>query len=133
MEFSAEERKHLQFHNGSGFVWADPLAISRELDHRLGGDIAKTIADTQSDLEPLRYAAMTKFLAAVREVFNLVPFNPADGSGCTDEKAIAAYDCWVAWVDSKKKPEESMPSSSPPAVRGYLQGQSPMPSSSGSI
>lgn len=103
--YPESERKVFSYFNGSATIFADPMAIKRRIAHATKGQESQILADCKSDLEPVAFAAWEKFLAATREAFEMVPFNPVDGTGSTEEDCI---DAWNAFVDYRVKKKRNV-------------------------
>lgn len=51
----------------------------------------------------------------IRAVFDLLPFDPNTGSGCTDYMAITVNNAYTDWLEKKDGSTPESPTSSPPA------------------
>ncbi len=87
------------------YVFADPFRVRRLLDSLLPGDEANRIVGQwpNGDCERL--------VATVRQVFGLLPFDPATGTGATEEAVIEIWDAWQGWCQKKNPTPGTMPTS----------------------
>lgn len=95
-------------------VYGDPFRLNRQLVHLLDGSPGTVLRALKSAEEPVRFEATEKIVDAARQVFGLVPFNPADGSGALDTDALALARRFIEWVDAVKKNSATTPTSPPP-------------------
>ena len=121
MIYSEKDRQVFgPYFDGQQSRYGDPLAINRRLTAALGGDqsaIAKYHADPQAQEAVLR---------AARIALELVPFDPATGSGALDIDAETALRSFLEFLEGNgsragKSPTsslpilDSLPSYTPPA------------------
>lgn len=106
-QFGDRERAIFQYHNGTAAMYADPMALHRKLSHALGGDIAKAVGKTRSEIAPEAYGAMERFLAAVRIVFEMTAFDSATGRGATEGDCLDVYEAFLDFEASKKNSSKS--------------------------
>lgn len=107
--FSEEERRVFAYHDGTNPVHGDPLAIWRRLLVHFGGDLNEVIEQGRSDVAAVWAPAIGRLVEAVRLVFDMVPFDPAAGTGATDEDCLAALRSWQGWLAKKKPTAGSSP------------------------
>lgn len=112
-----------QYWNGSATVFADPMAVHRELTLALDGNpqavLEKLEKDEQGEYRqplPVALQALGKLLAAVRQVFQMPAIAPATGEGATDDECLAAVNAYLAWADQKKTRRAGSPTCSPPTA-----------------
>src|SRR5262245_37218509 len=114
--FTDEQRRVFKYFDGASWVYGDPLEMKRRFAHELGGDANKVLADMDSELEPLRYEATERVLAAVRLVFQMRPFDRAEGSGADEEHCLQALDALLAYPGAQTKTAAISPITSPPTA-----------------
>ena len=91
----------LRYFNGTAVVYGDPFAIRRKIDALLEGDPNKVISDTKHDAGSVRLAAMEKLLVAVRQAFQMVPYDETTDAGATEDMVIAAWNAFCAYCEKK--------------------------------
>lgn len=101
--------------NGAAMVYYDPLRVRRRLQALLGSQAGELIASWE------HLPAQEQFLGAVREAFDLPPFDPATGAGATEETVLGLWAGWQAWVkkngpSTPNSPTTSRPTATPQAT-----------------
>lgn len=108
-------------------VWGDPIRIHRRLVRALNGDPNRVIkmaadpepeVDTGVELTPeeaaafqlrmqmqnqMRLSAQEELIAAIREAFDMVPFDPVSGSGATEWHCRNAFNRYLDYSERQKK------------------------------
>lgn len=126
--FSPEERSIFKYHNGEKEIWADPLAIRRQLTLAFGGDpdaaldaaqppvYVKAPDGSEPPVNPVAevHAArgLGRLMEGVREAFGMTPFDPDSGKGATEEQCMKALQAYLDFLESKKKLPEDSPTPS---------------------
>lgn len=123
--FDEQIRKVFPYFNGSAQVWGDPLAIYRALMKEFEGDTKPILEAFRSRAlvpegtppeeaaaalaagEARWTAAAGRLVEFVRRAFAMAPFDPATGTGATEEDCLAALEDYHAWMRSKKAPAAS--------------------------
>ncbi len=114
------------YFDGAATVYADPLAIHRQLTRALDGNPNRVLVDVaigkaeereayldeeswelavaqEEATEELRYAATEKLLAAIRQVFQMAPFDRATGQGATEKHCRDALAAFCDYMEEAKK------------------------------
>lgn len=128
--FTDAEREIFPYFNGKQNVMGDPMKIRRRLYNRLGGDPNTVLNEARSDIPEVKDKATERLMAAVVYAFDMVPFNPQTGEGALEKHCNAALNSFVAWIEEKKNPVESLLTS--PLDLDSFQALSTMRRSSGS-
>lgn len=105
--FAEHQRKVFAYCNGTSQVYGDPLAIFRKIVAAFDGDPNPTLTAMVSPEVALWAAATERMLPIVREVFQMVPFDPATGLGASDSMVLDALVAWQGWMNEKKGPAAS--------------------------
>lgn len=105
--FPERERKIFRYHDGRQEVAADPIAIHRKLSFALGGRLNETLDEIHSDDQGQAHFAQEKALAAVRDVFEMAPFDKGTGEGALEEDCWKALDAWLEWAEKNVPPAGS--------------------------
>lgn len=126
-QFTEEATKIFEYSKGDKdaegkykIVFADPAALRMKLDISLpnrnqlldqliNGDKAKAAPSgedgtyTDEDKAIIRMGAIAydSMVCGLREVFDLAPFDPATGSGCTNRMAIMVWNEYNTWLEKK--------------------------------
>ena len=124
--FPPEQTKPFSYFDGAKTVYADPLAVHRQLliktrgkPNELANKVYAVKPDT-TDVEKLQesWEAAEQLCALVRDVFCMQPFNSQTGQGARDEH------CWAVWetyclymLDLKKKADSLQTSAMPTAAQ----------------
>src|SRR5690606_548983 len=104
-QFTSEERRvYGPIDRGDGqAVHLDPLAVLRDLNLALDGDLAGAVRaynGTEADSGPAeRLLAEGRLAEASRKALGLVPFDPFSGHGVTDAQALADLHDFLAWLE----------------------------------
>ena len=98
---------------GQGPVYGDPFRLYRGFVHGLGGEPGRVLRGCRSADETERFECVERLVATTREVFGLVPFDPADGSGVLDREAVELARQFLLWVEGVKKNGVTPPTSPP--------------------
>jgi cytochrome c556 len=91
------ERRVFKFHDGQKDRYADPMEVLRRVSFLLGDPaaVSKVIrdADPAADAEAMKaaYTATERLVVAVREAFDLAPFDPETGAGATESDCLAVW------------------------------------------
>lgn len=114
--FPPDQTKPFSYFDGAKTVYADPLAIHRQLLIKTRGkpnELANKVYAVKPDATDVQklqesWEAAEQLSALVRDVFHMQPFNQQTGQGARDEH------CWAVWetyclymVELKKKIETS--------------------------
>lgn len=136
--WSEKDRKVFKYRDGSAdesgelqYVFGDPFAIQRALTALLDGDPQKWLErrwegipeegeldeegnpkELVRSMEPVRYEATSKCIAAARIAFGLTPWDKRTGTGCGERHVLAVLDDFLEWLDNQKKTADSSPTSS---------------------
>jgi hypothetical protein len=114
MEFNGQKRVY-RYHNGADAIYADPMALDRRLILELR-DVNAVIRQTKEE-DPLVWVpAVESFLAAIRKVFELTPFDRVSGNGCDDQRVYDVYNEYQAWKEDQKKTSGIKPDISQPTA-----------------
>jgi hypothetical protein len=114
--------------NGQARVYGDPVRLKRRLDHAARGELPKWIERWNDPSHPQHHEALDALLGAARWAMELVPFDPATGSGATDDEAEFALRQLLEWLEGKGPRAETSPTSSRPTA---TSGVGPSPTTSG--
>lgn len=131
MLFQDDEKKIFEYQSGAETLYADPLAVSRKILLLTGGDPNRlveqaTAADPATAGPEALFAASSaadRLLAAVREAFDLPPFDRTTGQGATEGHVLGVWQAFCAFLQKKSPPPASAPTSPVPT-------ESPSPSPS---
>lgn len=107
--FSDEEKAIFGYHDGQRERYADPLVLRRTLIRACDGDLdglwrAAAEPETREGATPdpgaelARQDAQERFNQAVRKAFELLPFDPATGQGCTEAMVLAVWEKWAGFL-----------------------------------
>jgi hypothetical protein len=111
--FRRRPERAYRYWDGAATRWADPFALNRALWAACDGRLDVILSDAQNDDPLLHGPACELLLQAVREAFALVPFNPATGTGATEDEALDCHEAFLAWSAKKKRRAASSPTFSP--------------------
>jgi hypothetical protein len=106
------------YNNGTNNVYGDPLRITRRLDQKLQGNHDKWAERTYSTRVEEKAEALGKLAEAAVFAFELVPFDPKSGRGCTEQVAINVLQAFNEWRKEKKENARNSVTSSQPTVPG---------------
>lgn len=137
MQFLPDQRAPFSYFDGAKTVYADPLAIYRQILRRTRGkpnDLPNRVFGVRPDTEDVEklqdsYEAAEQLVALVRDVFSMQPFIPVTGQGARDEHCWKVWDDYCEYMDEQKKSPETAPTSTPPTASPPAP---PSPTSSGS-
>lgn len=119
----SENRKVFPYHDGSQQVFGDPFAINKRLWAAVDGRLEKIAHDAflpplgpgEPERDPSEHvkaiAAQQALLAAVRQAFEMAPFDRTTGQGATDQDCLDAYDAFITWMAEKKTSSAPTPTS----------------------
>jgi hypothetical protein len=108
------------YNNGAYNVYGDPLRITRRLDQKLQGDHDKWAEKTFSSRVEEKTEALGRLAEAAIFAFDLEPFNPKSGKGCTEQVAINVLQAFNKWRMEKKESARSSATSLPPMASGEI-------------
>lgn len=113
--FSEQERNIFEYFDGEKKLFGDPLALQRKIRIALGADwdFVREHTGPGDHEEPQKSIAHGKMLAAVREAFGMRPFDPLSGKGATDKLCLATWNTFSSWLDEKKNPPVTSPTTPP--------------------
>jgi hypothetical protein len=131
--FPESERMVFKYFDGEKERYGDPLAIRRRMILACKGkynvlweqffaDLSREGMSEERKISLLLAAAAAgeDFVPAVRQAFEMVPWNPETGEGATEAHCERAARAWADWCeDAQKKTTNShanSPTSSSPAV-----------------
>jgi hypothetical protein len=101
--FTEAERQIFEYHDGSAIVAADPMELARRVLQAFEGDPNATIRQMEVEANPLPVVcvATDRFIAGVRQAFNLEPFNPKTGEGALEQDCHRIWNEYQAWLEKK--------------------------------
>lgn len=122
--YNAEERGIFAYNDGLQDRFGDPFAIRRRLDAALG-NVNKVLLDCHADdvppkpddwegawppadWSPVEAAVMHaatargRLVEAVREAFEMLPFDPVSGTGALEEQCNAAFTAYSEHAQKKR-------------------------------
>lgn len=105
-----------QYWNGERAVFGDPLVILRVFTRHCEGDVEGVFKLTQSENPDQSIVASEKVIAAARKAFVMLPFNPEDGTGATDEVVFSELGRFFDWWAKKKSTTANSPTLPPASV-----------------
>ena len=133
------DREIFRYSDGLRNRCGDPLAIYRKLNHLCGGDVNEVYRNTRKGIpeppkdlpddqfeaweaenppsvedEPTRFQASETLLAAIREAFQMAPFNIETGEGADDADCMDAFNAYCEFGLKKKRNTVTTPTSAPP-------------------
>lgn len=110
---STETYRVYKYFNGIQEVYADPLMVHRHLMRLLDGASERIVNEANSDDVAISTPARDKLVAATRQAFGLLPFDPMTGAGAVEEEVMRIWDDFNCWLDKKKAKQETSPTDSP--------------------
>lgn len=102
MVHGEQERRVFRYHDGTGEVYGDPLAIWGRLLDALDGDLATPMGQARHPEAEVAIPALARIAEAVRAAFSMAPFDPQTGAGATVEDCYQVLKAWNAWMQAKK-------------------------------
>ena len=92
------------FDRGDGQqVYADPLAVYRDLVLATGGEHNRLLTESGSEDELQRLAAEGQLIPAARQALRLVDFSLETGEGATDQQVLKILFAFTEWMSAKKE------------------------------
>lgn len=136
MQYSDEQRVIFRYYNGETEVFGDPLRLYRQILAMTAGkptELSEKVFIDLSKASPQDILASgeanDKLVAIVRQVFQMKPFNPVDGTGAMEAHCHAAWRELATFLSIAKKKEGNSPTASSPSV-GPQVSLNPTPSMS---
>ena len=101
--YSENERRIYEYHNGEKIIAADPMVLARRVLMAFEGDPNKVIdrMDPQANSLAIACEATDKFVAGVRQAFDLKPFDPDTGEGTLEQDVHRVWNEYQEWVQKK--------------------------------
>lgn len=111
--FTQSDKKIFPYWNGRQEVYGDPMALHRRLTIALGGTPNEVLKAAKSE-SPLENAhARERLIDAVREAFEMVPFDKTEGAGALDEDCFQALRTLLEWTEKNASRAAASPRSRP--------------------
>lgn len=102
--FTDDERRIFPYWNGEAAVCGDPLAVRRRLTLALQGGGVNALLQEANGADELAAAAATgRLVDAVRQAFEMAPFDPATGRGATEEDCRRALRSFSDFLEKKNQ------------------------------
>ena len=130
-DFTDEQRRIFSYSNGAAQMLGDPLDLDMRLKEALEFRWSEICEDAQPldsngmpRPEPTVVAAHKKLVAGTIQAFDLIPFDPVTGTGCTTAMVMAVYNAFVDFQNGLKKKlsdSSASPPPSPPLPPGFYQ------------
>lgn len=101
--WSDQEKQIFKYHTGAAEQYGDPLAIERKLRALTAGQPGKLAAQTADpELDDASWArAEEKLIQAVREAFEMAPFDKTTGQGATDAMCKRLWNDFWGYLEKK--------------------------------
>ncbi len=126
------QREVFPFFDGKEDVFGDPMRIHRLLFKLLDGDPNRVIEQSESEDILVAGPAEELLLEAIREAFEMAPYDRRTGQGATEAHCHAALEAFATFSDEKKTPQENSPTSPEPTAPESLPAPSTGATSSAS-
>jgi hypothetical protein len=132
-EFTAQDLAIFKYHNGTGYVWADPFEICHKLQKFLGGRAEAVLRDFMSKDPDQALGAFPQVHHAVCVAFGFEPFNPETGTGTVFKVWNGALEEYLDFFRRLDAATVTSPTDAPPTeLRLTSREDSPLPTTSDS-